>query len=501
MTLVKKLFGKHGHNRSRSDGDYDDIDQDSIADSLSDEPVSGPSGSSFNPYAINNNPYNSVSSAYARAPGREPIQSQPALVSQEQSPYASRGRLSSVSPPVTASSTVPLSPTRVPGLNGAPPLNPPLPPRRNRAPSANSHRNPYASEQKRFSDPIVYNPALSDQQGASPYDNPSAAESTDWQRQELLRRKKPSVSSLPQSQQQRQQPPLQFPAASRDYDPSIMETEQEREQRHAQAHSTSSTIPEDRVMSSEQIYDLQSQDNEEAEIQAMKQQIKFTNKKTVDSADTALRYAEEAEASGMHTLQMLGEASDQIGNSESSVAIAANKTKLAEDYTNELRDLNRNFLAVHISNPFNSRKKIAERDLQLRNDFQQQQKQREEVRARQYGSQQHIAGAMGNAPGERRRQLTDSELKYRQQMLENKVKLAEKSKYMFEPDTEDFDDEHNIEERLEHISTASSRLNSMAKAISSEVEDQNSRLKKLGKKTEDTELGVYLNTTRLARYG
>ncbi|KAK9380507.1 uncharacterized protein V2V93DRAFT_370882 [Kockiozyma suomiensis] len=261
------------------------------------------------------------------------------------------------------------------------------------------------------------------------------------------------------------------------------------------------TIPEDRVMSSEQIYDLQSQDNEEAEIQAMKQQIKFTNKKTVDSADTALRYAEEAEASGMHTLQMLGEASDQIGNSESSVAIAANKTKLAEDYTNELRDLNRNFLAVHISNPFNSRKKIAERDLQLRNDFQQQQKQREEVRARQYGSQQHIAGAMGNAPGERRRQLTDSELKYRQQMLENKVKLAEKSKYMFEPDTEDFDDEHNIEERLEHISTASSRLNSMAKAISSEVEDQNSRLKKLGKKTEDTELGVYLNTTRLARYG
>ncbi|KAK7205830.1 hypothetical protein BZA70DRAFT_277158 [Myxozyma melibiosi] len=507
MTLVKKLLGKAhlGHARSRSDGDYD-LD---AADSLSDDDLPASTdaspGPAYNPYAIGSNPYNSVASAYSRT--ARPVPTPPALTpttsaSPPPSPYYSTSpapytRISPVSP---SSASIPLSPPRVPGLNGTPRLNSTSSSSGRSRSSSNSKRNPYepvSVSQKRFSDPIVYNPALSDQQGTSPYESLEPSESLEVQRQKLLQKKKQSTANLPQ-----------FRPASPDYDPSIMETEAEREQRYAmqrqgtaqQSHHQT-VIPEDRELSTEQAYAQEYKDGDELEIQAMKDHIKFLNKQSIDSADSALRYAEEAEASGMKTLQMLGQQSDQIGNAESSIAIAANKTKLAEDYASELKALNRNMLAIHVSNPFNSRKKIAEKDLQLRNDFQQRQKTREETRRLQYESQQNIARAMGNAPGERRRQLTETELKYRQQMLDNKAKLAEKSRYMFEPDDDDFEDERNVNERLDHIANASARLNSMAKAISSEVEDQNNRIAKLSKKTEDTEVGVYLNTTRLARYG
>ncbi|ODQ76306.1 hypothetical protein LIPSTDRAFT_42524, partial [Lipomyces starkeyi NRRL Y-11557] len=232
----------------------------------------------------------------------------------------------------------------------------------------------------------------------------------------------------------------------------------------------------------------QEQEEEDLEVNALKEQIRHTNKQSLTSADNALRYAEEAEASGLRTLQALGEQGDQLGSAENSIAVTENQTKLAEDYASELKSLNRSMFAVHVSNPFNSRRRLMEQEDKIRNTFRAQQIDKETNRRRQYESQQR-----------RRRQLTATEMRYREQMARQKADLAQASRFQFEPDDEDFEVERDIDATLDDVSAAANRLNSMAKSINTELESQNHRVGKLNQKTQEVEIGVHLNTSRLAR--
>ncbi|KAK9365938.1 hypothetical protein V1509DRAFT_631510 [Lipomyces kononenkoae] len=303
-------------------------------------------------------------------------------------------------------------------------------------------------------------------------------------RQELFKgmRRKPQVSPSIQS-------------TSRDYDPSIMETEEERAQRYGEESPyVESAYGGNHVLDSEHEHDI-----DDTEIQAMKEQMKYVKKESLTSAQKARAYAEQAEASGLRTLKMLGEQGDQIANAERSMAITENNTKLGEDYARELKTLNRSMFAVHVSNPFNSRRRLQEKEQKIRDTFQNQQLEREENRRTQYNAQQRVGSAMGNLPGERRRQLTATELRYREQMARQKADLAQASRFQFEPDDEDFEVERDIDATLDDVSAAANRLNSMAKSINTELESQNQRVSKLNQKTQEVEIGVHLNTSRLAK--
>ncbi|KAK9324601.1 hypothetical protein V1517DRAFT_316909 [Lipomyces orientalis] len=289
------------------------------------------------------------------------------------------------------------------------------------------------------------------------------------------------------------QVPPSLQPVSRDYDPSIMETEEERAQRYGEEPSYGGSA-------NYQMFDADQEEGvDDTEINAIKEQMKYVKKESLSAAQRSRRYAEEAEASGLRTLQMLGEQGDQIANAEGSIAITENNTKLAEDYARELKTLNRSMFAVHVSNPFNTRRRIQEREQKIRDTFNQQQLQREENRRNQYQAQQRVAAAMGNIPGERRRQLTETELRYREQMARQKADLAQASRFQFEPDDEDFEVERDIDATLDDVSAAANRLNSMAKSINTELESQNRRVAKLNQKTQEVEIGVHLNTSRLAR--
>ncbi|KAK9480732.1 hypothetical protein V1514DRAFT_325256 [Lipomyces japonicus] len=305
----------------------------------------------------------------------------------------------------------------------------------------------------------------------------------------------------------------QLPEASSDYDPSIMETEEERRQRegysgansygdHFQSGHSYGDGSQGQSGSSASLYggyQDQVQEEDETEINAIKDQMRYVKKESLTTAQNARRYAEQAEASGLRTLQMLGEQSDQIANSEGSIAVTENQTKLGEDYAKELHSLNRSMFAIHVSNPFNSRRRIQEQEQKIKQSFHNQQLIRESDRQTQYNSQQRIMQAMGNAPGERRRQLTETELRYREQMQKQKQSLAQTSKFQFEPDDEDFEVERDIDATLDDIGAASARLNSMAKSINTELESQNQRIERLNDKTQKVEIDVHLNTSRLAR--
>ncbi|KAK9365937.1 hypothetical protein V1509DRAFT_631508 [Lipomyces kononenkoae] len=448
------MKNKLKHFRSKSPSDSEEVTN--TANPYAEED-SGRSGQKYNPYALGSNPYNSVPSYY-NGNGPCPRTGTPVVGAMGSSV------VNSVSSPASGSNPYDLS--------------------------ALSSQMPSSSSRTmtRSTAPVP------DSTGSMPYGNPYAntsSTSTNIQRQELLGRRavvsNENVVSL-----------------QRNYDPSIMETEFEREARHAgkrlhkqgEDYGFSEQSPYEPIEEQEQ---EQEQEQEDVEIDALKQQIRCTNKQSLASADTALRYAEEAEASGLRTLQALGEQGDQLASAENSIAVTENQTKLAEDYAAELKSLNRSIFAVHVSNPFNSRRRIMEQEEKIRATFQAQQIDRETTRRRQYDSQQRVAAAIGNVPGDRRRQMAAAELKYREQMRANKTKLAETSKYLFEPDEEDFENERELESRLGNIGSATTRLNMMAKSISSEVTEQNKRAHRLSRRTDEVEVGVHLNTVRLAR--
>ncbi|KAK9239278.1 hypothetical protein V1525DRAFT_398345 [Lipomyces kononenkoae] len=291
------------------------------------------------------------------------------------------------------------------------------------------------------------------------------------------------------------QVPPSLQSTSRDYDPSIMETEEERALRYGEEPPYG-----DNGYGGHQALDQEHEPGiDDTEIQAMKEQMKYVKKESLSSTQKSRAYAEQAEASGLRTLKMLGEQGDRIANAERSMAITENNTKLAEDYARELKTLNRSMFAVHVSNPFNTRRRMQEKEQKIRDTFHNQQLEREENRRRQYDAQQRVGAAMGNLPGERRRQLTATELRYREQMARQKEDLAQASRFQFEPDDEDFELERDIDATLDDVSAAANRLNSMAKSINTELESQNQRVRNLNQKTQDVEIGVHLNTSRLAR--
>ncbi|KAK9351394.1 hypothetical protein V1523DRAFT_416956 [Lipomyces doorenjongii] len=445
---MKKIL-KHSRSKSPSDSDATNTANPYAEDSN----LSGPA---YNPYALGSNPYNSVPSYYSR-----------------NSPSPRTG-----TPLASATSVIgPLT-----GVNNVSPAT-------NNPYDVSSFSSPSSSSSSRR---IMTRPTapVTDLTGTSPYIIPYAntsSTSTNLQRQELLGRQA-IVSDE------------NVAAQTHDYDPSIMETEAEREARHASEQILRQG--QEYLYSEQSVYGQiqeQQQEEEDLEVNALKEQIRHTNKQSLTSAGNALRYAEEAEAAGLRTLQALGEQGDQLGSAENSIAVTENQTKLAEDYASELKSLNRSMFAVHVSNPFNSRRRLMEQEDKIRATFRAQQIDRETNRRRQYDSQQRVASAMGNVPGERRRQLTETERKYREQMNTNKAKLAETSKYLFEPDEEDFENERELESRLDGIGSAATRLNMMAKSISTEVTAQNERVSRLSRRTEDVEVGVHLNTVRLAR--
>ncbi|KAK9464895.1 hypothetical protein V1512DRAFT_267129 [Lipomyces arxii] len=509
---MKKLLGisKSGRKSptaSESSGDFNPYTRyrEREPEQSEDESTAVPAR---NPYAIGSTTFNSAPSSSQYNPYRGNFQSSAAnardnVYSQQASPYGQ--------PQTGGDYASPYRTTHNPGTHSASQLSQegsydrpspsPAPSYKSEpVPSYHSNdRSPYGSagqtySQASFDDgastyaPSTYAGSMYSQPNNN-YDDTSDTASVAERRQQLFGGLKSKLKSTAILKKQ-----------SSTYDPSIMETEEERGERYgetydhyggANGYSDASSMYGGEVGETDEA--------EDAEVDALKAQMKYIKKESLKSSQSARRYAEEAEASGLRTLQMLGEQGDKISEAESSAAVTENNIKLGEDYVNELKTLNRSMFAVHVSNPFNSRRRLQEREQKIKETFHNQQVDRENNRRLQYDTKQRVSAAMGNLPGDRRRQLTETELKYREQMAIQKADLAQQSKFQFEADDEDFEMERDVNSTLDDVSAAASRLNSMAKSVNYELTSQNQRVDRLNKKTQDVEINVHLNTTRLAK--
>lgn len=238
---------------------------------------------------------------------------------------------------------------------------------------------------------------------------------------------------------------------------------------------------------------LTAEEEEEEDVQAMKQEIRFMKQQDVSSTRNALRVAAEAEETGRSTLARLGAQGERIHNTEKNLDLAANQNRIADERSRELKKLNKSMFAMHVANPFTSADRRKARDDAIIDRHQEERLQREETRLAAFRTEQR----MGQTFKEMEKQGKSAGSKSRN--------LADRAKYQFEQDSEDDEMENEIESNLDALHGAAVRLNGLARATGTELEQQNKRLDVIMGKVRFVPshydcIDILINLSRLERF-
>ncbi|KAK2004595.1 hypothetical protein LX36DRAFT_622862 [Colletotrichum falcatum] len=238
--------------------------------------------------------------------------------------------------------------------------------------------------------------------------------------------------------------------------------------------------------------ELTAEEQEAEEYRATKQQINEVRGESVQTVNRALQAAMQAEETGRATLARLGAQGERLHNTEKNLDMATNHNKVAEDRAKELKTLNRSMFAVHVSNPFTSKTRAAERDAAVLERHRAERETREATRHDAFKSNQRLEES-----------FKDVTLSGRPQP-KAKASVAERSKYVLDDSDDEGNDlarrqEEQIEDGLDQLSGAVGRLNGLARAQMREVDQQNILINKIGEKSDAVDDGVRMNRERLNR--
>lgn len=231
--------------------------------------------------------------------------------------------------------------------------------------------------------------------------------------------------------------------------------------------------------------ELTAEEQEEEDIMATKNEIKFMKQQDVSSTRNALRLAQQAEETGRDTLARLGAQGERIHNTERNLDLASTQNRIAEEKARELKTLNKSMFAMHVSNPFTASSRREERDRKIMENHQNDRAQRDATRKAAWESSARTDGvnrslqAAGGAKG--------------------KSTLAERAKYQFEADSEDDEMENEIDSNLDALHGAAKRLNHLGRAMGEEVDTQNKHIDRIIGKTDKVDDQIAMNRARLDR--
>ena len=217
---------------------------------------------------------------------------------------------------------------------------------------------------------------------------------------------------------------------------------------------------------------LTAEEEEEEEITATKQDIRFMKREDVSSTRNALRIAAQAEETGRNTLARVGAQGERIHNTEKNLDLTANHNRIAEDKAKELKKLNKSMFAVHVANPFTASSRRAQRDEDVMEKHRMERAEREATRRAGYETEQRLQKTFKN--------LQPGDPGYN--AAKKQSSLAERAKYQFEADSEDEEMENEIDSNLDALSGAATRLNGLAKATGKEIDEQNRHLERINAK-------------------
>lgn len=235
---------------------------------------------------------------------------------------------------------------------------------------------------------------------------------------------------------------------------------------------------------------LTAEEEEEEDVQATKQQIRFMKKEDVSSTRNALRIAAQAEETGRSTLARLGAQGERIHNTEKNLDLAANHNRVAEEKARQLKTLNGSMFAIHVSNPFTSSSRKAARDANILNKHQVERAEREISQRQAFQATQRMEQNFKN--------LQPGDPGYKS-AIPSKASLAERAKYQFEADSEDDEMEDELDNNMNLLHGAAGRLHTLAKSTGTEVEAQNKHLDRITAKSEKVDDQIVMNRARLDR--
>lgn len=231
----------------------------------------------------------------------------------------------------------------------------------------------------------------------------------------------------------------------------------------------------------------QQQEEDEA-VDEIKQEIRFTKQSSVASTRNTLKMAQEAEMSGMNSLGLLGHQSEKLNNIEGNLDLMKVQNKIADDKVAELKKLNRNILAIHVSNPFNSKRRQREREEKIKNRKIEEKLMQEQTSKELARSTQRIEGALNG----------NNEINTVREKYQRKQILDRSKQFQFENDEEDDMMEVEIDKNLDQIQQISGRLKKLAVATGEELDSQQQRVRNVEDNTDDLDIRIHLNTTRLS---
>lgn len=227
--------------------------------------------------------------------------------------------------------------------------------------------------------------------------------------------------------------------------------------------------------------------SEDEEIETIKQDIRFTKQESVALTRNTLRMAQEADASGVNTLGVLGSQSERLYNAEQNLLLADTQTKIADDKVSELRRLNRSIFVPATGNPFNKKLRLRQQEAKMKTQKEQEKYLRETNRKGMYASEQRVKqGITNNATS------SDTFNKYQDEKY-----LLQAQRYQFDADSEDDEMEKEIGSNLDQISNYAKKLQGTALTMNKEVDAQNARLRSIEEDADRLDINVHLNSTRL----
>lgn len=219
---------------------------------------------------------------------------------------------------------------------------------------------------------------------------------------------------------------------------------------------------------------LTAEEQEEEEVKASKDEIRFLKQQDVSSTRNARRIAEQAEATGRETLARLAAQGDRIHNTERNLDIASHQNRLAEEKASELKTLNRSMFAMHVSNPFTAKKREAAETAIAVEKHRVERQRAEETRQNAYSTTARHQGQERNMRNPNR--PTD------------KASLANRAKYQFEADSEDEAMEDEIEGNLDAIHRGAKVLHQLGNAMGDELDEQNKHIDRINNKVSIADL-------------
>ncbi|KAG6911943.1 hypothetical protein DXG01_000191 [Tephrocybe rancida] len=235
----------------------------------------------------------------------------------------------------------------------------------------------------------------------------------------------------------------------------------------------------------------------EDDVEGIKQQTRFVKQESVNSTRNALRMAREAEETARNTLTRLGDQSEKLANTERHLDTAKGHSARAEDNTNELKQLNRSIFRPVIV--FNKDAKRAAQEAKIQARYDEEREEREKTMLDIRETQNRLGRAAtygrGNDDEEEEQLVGGARSRFKSQEQQATAK-EQRKRYQFEATASDDELEDEVDGNLDEISEVSKRLKALGMAMGSELDNQNRRIDQIEGKTVRVEQKINLNTQR-----